>query len=267
MKQFLKRLKAGSETLNYGREIIAQWAGEIASARSSRTTPFRVLDIGAGYGADLQNIAAELKLRHIPFELYGLDSFPDSTMALKKQGVSVADCNIENQIFPYEDGFFDLIVANQVIEHTKEIFWIFSEISRILKPGAKVITGVPNIASFHNRVGMLFGMQPTNIELLGPHVRGFTAGSFVKFIETDGYFKNCTVRGSNFYPLPSVLARFMARIFPRAAVSIFLLTERTPRVGLFKDVLKLRFFETPFFIGKATASAPAIQNILETPNP
>ena len=39
--------------------------------------------------------------------------------------------NIERDDLPLADGQADLIIANQVLEHTKEIFWIFHEVSRL----------------------------------------------------------------------------------------------------------------------------------------
>jgi hypothetical protein len=35
-----------------------------------------------------------------------------------------------------------------------------------------------------------FPGQPSSIQVLGPHVRGFTAPAFIEFVETDGFFVN-----------------------------------------------------------------------------
>jgi hypothetical protein len=118
-----------------------------------------------------------------------------------------------------------------------------------LKPQGFVLTGVPNLASLHNRVALLFGMQPTSIQVLGPHVRGFTAPGFTEFVETDGYFINKAVKGSNFYPFPPSISRFLSRLLPLMSVGLFFKTQRTSKPGVFIEVLKSRFFETPFFTG------------------
>ena len=156
---------------------------------------------------------------------------------------------VETDRFPFEGGFFDVIVSNQILEHTKELFWIFSEVSRILKSQGYILTGVPNLASLHNRVALLLGLQPTAIEVLGPHVRGFTAASFIQFVETDGFFVNEAVKGSNFYPFRPGLSRILSRLFPLMSVGIFFKTKRTSKPGLFIEVLKARFFETAYFAG------------------
>lgn len=248
----LVKLKHGTVPLNFGRDIIANWCSE----NTSDAQTVRVLDIGMGPGSDLLNIQKSLsKLSPQPkISLYGLDSYLPSIEKAKALGIECKPCNIESEPFPYPDQYFDFVVANQVIEHTKDIFWIYSEISRILKPGGFVITGVPNLASFHNRVALLFGKQPTCSEILGPHVRSITAPSFVQFIEADGYFKNKSVKGSNFYPFPKFMAQILAKIFPQSSVAIFMLTQRTDKQGEFRDVLKTRFFETNYYIGKSTLS-------------
>jgi len=143
----------------------------------------------------------------------------------------------------------DLIVANQIIEHTKEIFWIFSEIVRVLKPGGACIVGVPNLASFHNRIALLLGMQPTTIELLGPHVRGITAPSFKNFITYGNYFQVSATTGANFYPFPSPMGTYLAKTFPALSVCLFFILIRTGKNGSFLEVLDDNFYETPFFRG------------------
>lgn len=60
--------------------------------------------------------------------------------------------NIERDPLPFADESVDIFMANQVLEHCKEIFWIFSEVSRCLKPGGCFIIGVPNLAALHNRL-------------------------------------------------------------------------------------------------------------------
>ena len=206
MRDFLLKLKAGTEHLNYGRDILANYALEIATNK----TELKILDIGLGTGKDLMNIRQKcLEMNPlIKMDLSGLECYPPNVESARKQGIQVFPVNIESDAFPFDDNVFDIVISNQTLEHTKELYWIFSEISRVLKPEGFVLSGVPNLASFHNRVALLFGLQPTSIELLGPHVRGFTAPGFIKFVETDGFFVNRAVKGSNFYPFPPAISSF-----------------------------------------------------------
>lgn len=247
MRKFLLKLKAGTEELNYGRDVLAKYVLEIAAGKSQ----LRILDIGLGTAKDLVNIRQRCLEAYpdLKLDLYGFECYPPYIEEARKQGIQVFPGNVEREKFPFENEFFDVVVANQIVEHTKDVFWIYSEISRVLKPHGYVLTGVPNLASLHNRVALLFGLQPTAIEVLGPHVRGFTAPSFIQFIETDGFFVNHAVKGSNFYPFRPAVSRILSRLFPLMSVGLFFKTERTSKPGLFIEVLKSRFFETAYFAG------------------
>ena len=245
MRTFFTRIKTGTEDLNYGREIIA--AMVTLNVKKEMDEPLRILDVGLGTGADLLNMKNIFD--STPPDLHGIDSYQPNIMRAKANGITVHTVDIERDALPYNTGFFDLVIANQIIEHTKEIFWIFSEISRVLKKGGIVVVGVPNLGSLHNRILLLFGEQPSAIEMLGPHVRGITKRTFKKFITTDGYYEVLDVKGSNFYPFPEILSKSLSKLFPAMSVSLFFCCRRTSRDGVFGDVLKTRFFETNFFVG------------------
>ena len=240
---YLRRLKSGTEELNYGREIVTRWAD--LHFRSA-SVPGLVLDIGVGRGDDLLNIKRNCSM---PLELYGIECYPPNVKHAEEQGIAVTSLDIERERFPYPDASFDLVVANQIFEHTKEIFFIFSEISRVLKTNGLAIIGVPNLASLHNRIALLLGLQPPAIQVLGPHVRGFTRGAFEEFLVAGGFFELEEFVGSNFYPLPPPISQWMAKLFPGLAVGSFYKLRRTDRTGTFVEVLDQHFFETPYYRG------------------
>lgn len=249
----LYKMKHGTEDLNYGRKIIVDYCRRCAAVSESGEC-FRILDLGAGKGTDLLNcmrsMAGKKQRGQINAELWALESYPPNVEILEKQGIKVRCFNIEKEKFPFGDESIDFIIMNQILEHTKEIFWIFSEISRVLKKEGGCIVGVPNLASMHNRIALLFGRQPTSIRALGPHVRGFTKRDFIDFIETDGYFRVDYFRGSNFYPFPRKISSLLAKALPGQAVSIFWGIRRTSKEGCFIHVLDHRFYERPFYRGE-----------------
>jgi SAM-dependent methyltransferase len=185
----------------------------------------------------------------MPLELHGIECHPPNAKYAAQQGIVVKSLDMERERFPYPDASFDLVVANQIIEHTKEIFFIFSEISRVLKTGGLAIIGVPNLASLHNRVALLLGLQPPAIRVLGPHVRGFTRDALREFFVAGDFFALEDFAGANFYPLPPPTSKWMARLFPGLAVSSFYKLRRTDRRGAFAEVLDQHFFETPYYRG------------------
>jgi len=242
MRTLLAKMKSGTEELNYGREIIAGMARRHAGDPGAET--LRVLDLGLGSGADLENIRAAMGGRTI--EPFGVDSYEPNVHAGRDRGVEVVSLDLERDRLPFADASLDLVVANQVLEHAKEIFWIVSETARVLKRDGALLVGVPNLASLHARVMLGLGMQPSPIDVLGPHVRGFAKGGFKSFIEEGGFFEVVEVKGANFYPFPGFLARPLARALPGFSVSLFFRCQRTAKDGRFIEVLDRKFFETPF---------------------
>ncbi len=254
LRRWLSRMKEKSSDLNYGRDIVTRWVQEYA--QQSGGGPLKILDIGVGGGTDLMNARQALAPKSL--ECYGVESWEPNVIAARKNGITVYSLDIEKERIPVDDAFFDMIIANQVIEHTKELFWIFSEISRVLKPGGILIIGVPSMSSFHNRIALLFGEQPTCVEVLSAHVRGFTYPSLKRFICTDGYFEVDKLKGSNFYPFPRGMARFLSSMLPTFSVTMFLRVRRTTKPGCFADVLKTRFFETNYFTGQVEQPAAKV---------
>jgi ubiquinone/menaquinone biosynthesis C-methylase UbiE len=241
-----RRLKQGTESLNYGRETIVQMVQQQV-AGLPESAPLQVLDVGFGSGTDLLNIKEALPGRSIG--LFGVDSHPARFAEASERGIAAVQLDIESERLPFDDQFFDVVIANQIIEHTKQIFWIVSEISRVLKKSGWLIVGVPNLAALHNRILLALGEQPSSVELLGPHVRGFTKNSLVRFITADNYFRVLQVRGANFYLFPKAIARPLSRWLPTLSVVLIMLCQRTEKQGTFIQVLKDRFYETDYFQG------------------
>lgn len=254
LRQFFVNLKKGTEFLNYGREIIRDWGAEYVEkhALHQSARSISVYDLGCGHGTDIVNIRTETERRlpgQVSWKLAGIENFKEYQKECKSLGIETFAVDLERDSFPGKDGSVDLLIANQVLEHTKEIFWIFSEAARLLRPGGRFIVGVPNLASMHNRLLLLFGQQPTAQQSLSAHVRGFTKPDLKKFAEEGGYFRLTAFRGSNFYPFPPGIARPLARIFPTLAWGAFFNLERTEKRGDFLDCLRgdANFLETPFY--------------------
>lgn len=261
IRKYFTSLKMGTEHLNYGRNILCEYA--IESIMRNKKKNVKILDLGSGIGMDLLNIKESLecfyknkKVNNFNIELNAIETFSPNLEKLKDKKINTFNCNIENEKLPFKDNSIDIVICNQIIEHTKEIFWIFSEIGRVLKVkdeergGGICIMGVPNLASLHNRIALLFGIQPTSIEILGPHIRGITKKSFINFIETKEFFKVRYVKGSNFYPFKPNLSGILSKLFPTMSVSIFFYIERTSNTnGSFIDILDDNLFETPYYRG------------------
>jgi SAM-dependent methyltransferase len=246
----LKWLKSGTNDETNGRHVIPDLACFLVDGNDHP----RILDVGAGHGADLANIACKLSKAANAPELCAIETFPAAIEKLKTLGVSVHSVDIERESLPFREAYFDLVICNQVLEHTKEIFWIVSELTRVTKIGGKMIIGVPNLGSLHNRIALLAGYQPPAIGVLGTHVRGFTIPGLTEFLEIGGFLKVSAVIGGNFYPFPPVLSRKLSKLLPSFSVSSFYLVDRQPMEGnflsIFESSLAVRLVDTPYFRGK-----------------
>ncbi len=253
IKKILTKWKEGTEYLNYGREIISQWAIEYIRHLylTKNQKEFLILDQGCGHGDDLLMIQSLLKqdpdLQSITLKLVGIENYIPFIKECRKKGIQVYSIDIEKDIYPLRKQSVDIIISNQVLEHTKEIFWIMDQFTQLLKTDGLLIIGVPNLASLHNRILLLFGEQPTAQQSLGPHVRTFTLPDLRRLIEWNGYFRFIERKGSNFYPFPPYISKILAKIFPSLAWGLFAKFQRTDKKGSFLSYLEENFLETPFY--------------------
>jgi len=262
LRELFVNLKKGTEYLNYGRDIIGEWAAwyfeKIMRSPGSDNQPeIRVFDLGCGHGTDLLNVrlagekVCDKNRKTARIILQGVENYPPYAEECRYAGIEIHSIDMEHDMIPADDASVDIMIANQVLEHTKEIFWIFSEASRVLKPGGIFITGVPNLASLHNRLLLLFGKQPTAQKSLSAHVRTFTYGDLKEFGEEGGFFRVVVSRGSNFYPFPPFISKPLSRLMPSMAWGLFVLFERSEKKdGVFLDRLfNGEVLETPFYGG------------------
>ena len=227
--------------LNYGRHLVAKYLQQAA--------PFnQALDLGAGHGDDL--IAARNACPEA--QLHGVECFDQYARELRAQDITTHAINLERDKLPFDDQVIDVVIANQILEHCKEVFWLLHEVSRTLSVGGHLIVGVPNLASAHNRLLLLLGKQPSVIQNHSAHVRGYTRGDFMKLLNTcfPGGYELSQWGGSNFYPFPAPIARPLAATLPSMAWGMFLMLKKTKPYddGFLKHPIEARL-ETNFYLG------------------
>jgi SAM-dependent methyltransferase len=207
-----------------------------------------VVDLGAGSGRDL-GIVREL---HPQAELVAVEGGKEYAQTLIGKADKIFIANIERDPLPVSDSEVDLIIANQVLEHTKEIFWIFHEVSRSLKLGGHFLFGVPNICSLHNRLLLLLGKHPTQHKVCSAHVRPFSKDDTLAFLDAcfPGGYELAKFRGAQFYPFPGGLSRLLANAFPTFAFTIFFLIRKVAAYhGEFATYPARAQLETNFWTG------------------
>ena len=228
-------------TLNYGRQLIRNF---LRDTRPSAA----IVDIGAGSGTDLEIARQQCSGP----SLHAVECWPPNIETLSRSGVTVHELNIERDRLPFQDESVDVVIANQVLEHMKELFWIFHEVTRVLKVGGTFIIGVPNLASLHNRVLLSLGRQPSPIKSASAHVRGFTRPDLMHFVDScfPAGYRLEDFGGSNFYPFPATIARPLAKAFPSLAWGIFLKLKKSASYNRqFLEFPRAQQLETNFFVG------------------
>jgi SAM-dependent methyltransferase len=228
--------------LNYGR-------GAVEAYLRMKRGPRVILDLGAGQGDDLERA----RRVHPAAELHALECDPQKCRRLTARGFVVWQLDIERAQLPFASESVDVIIANQIFEHLKEIFWVFHEISRVLTMQGLLVLSAPNLASLHNRLLLLAGRQPTVLNLASAHVRGFTVPGLLHFLNTcfPGGYRMVARTGANFYPFPPAIAKPLARLLPGLAWGIVVALEKTRAYNdQFIRFVRQQQLETNFYVGE-----------------
>jgi SAM-dependent methyltransferase len=121
-------------------EHLAAWDPRLYSKYADSLKPAaagaRVLDVGCGVG---QVVA---RLNEAGFEAHGVDvSRPNIERAVKV----CSRCQLyDGRTLPFPDGFFSSAGALNVLEHVDEPEGFIRELTRVVKPGGKVVLSSPN---------------------------------------------------------------------------------------------------------------------------
>ena len=187
----------------------------------------RVLDLGTGNGAFAKRLAEHLGAD----ELVGVEFLSQKAEAARRRGIDVLEADLELPL-PLDDGSFDVINANQVIEHVRSTDVVLSEICRLLAPGGVACLSTNNLSSWHNVISLAAGLQPAPMHVsdelivgnpLNPedgwghedrgrvHLRLFTGRALTELCAHHGL--GCLeLRTVGDYPLPPLMGRLATRL-------------------------------------------------------
>ena len=96
----------------------------------------QVLDVGCGIGDFLASRPASV----------GVDINPLAVEWCKKRGLNAELMKVNS--LPFEDGNFDCIVLDNVLEHLSEPHELLLEINRVLVSGGRLLVGVPGKSGY-----------------------------------------------------------------------------------------------------------------------
>lgn len=192
----------------------------------------KLLDIGCAGGAFSLECAKMLGAK----EICGIEIDENRAKEAENRGIRVFAMDASNT-FPFKDEYFDVIVANQVLEHVLDVDNMLRESYRVLKQGGVVVLSTPNLCSLLQRILILFGKQPTTLHVseiqvgnflkevsvgeIGKqrHIHAFAPPALKDLVKYHG-FKVENFLSVGFYPFPSKIAGFLTHIAKNHGVNL-----------------------------------------------
>jgi ubiquinone/menaquinone biosynthesis C-methylase UbiE len=114
----------------------------------------RLLDCGCGDGEFTVQVACRARVA----EAYGIDCAYDRIEDATDRGVIVTKSDL-NAPLPYKSCFFNIVHADQIIEHLINVDLFLKEVKRVLRPDGYAILSINNLASWHSRFSLALGME------------------------------------------------------------------------------------------------------------
>lgn len=214
LKRYLNNLYTNARILNDSQII------ELIKPNSKA----QLLDLGCDDGKLTGFLGKKLRSKNI----WGLDKVDERLKIAKKSGIKTVKADIEKKL-PFKDSTFDIITANQVIEHVTNLDHFISEISRILKPGGYTIISTENASSWCNIFASIMGWQIFSLTNFSSKKWGlgnpfalhqddksiYTEWTHKTILNISGLkdllelygFQIVEVRGSGYFPLPNRLGK------------------------------------------------------------
>gem|GEM_PF-161902 len=139
------------------------------------------------------------------------------------RGVDARQCDIDASPLPFEDSTFDVVVSDSQLEHRFDPEHALDELTRVLRPGGRLILLLPNTAHWRVRLWLLAGRFPyvPNTPTDWLHLRFFTLHDTQTLLASRGLTVEATDGSASLwvkelYPA-FVRSRFIARLYTRLA--------------------------------------------------
>jgi SAM-dependent methyltransferase len=189
----------------------------------------RLLDLGTHRGEFTTRVAERVGAGSV----CGVELLEEHAAVARGRGIDVRHADLDDGL-PFEDEAFDVVHANQVIEHVRRTDSFLREIRRVLSPGGVACISTNNLSSWHNVFSLVLGLQPMPMHVsdetivgnpLNPldghphadmgrtHLRLFTGRALTELCARHG-LELVSLRGAGYYPLPPLLGRPAARLDP-----------------------------------------------------
>ena len=159
----------------------ANWADELFKGNNRR---LKFLDVGMHTGVLRRYTEIHPSSKHIDYE--GVDVFPHGKDRVYKRAEWILhQHNLEEGMPGVEANNYDVVVCEQVLEHLSKPHVALSEMYRVLKPGGRLVVGVPIFPPGLDLIRK-YVVPATDrffaVKKVRGHVQGWSRGSFLRFV-------------------------------------------------------------------------------------
>jgi SAM-dependent methyltransferase len=120
----------------------------------------RLLDCACGDGEFTVQVACRARVS----QAYGIECVNERITEATDRGVIVTRGDVNDSV-PYKSCFFDIVHADQIIEHLTNIDLFLEEIKRVLRPDGYAIFSINDLASWHSRFSLALRMEAVPLQV------------------------------------------------------------------------------------------------------
>lgn len=146
-----------------------------------------VMDLGAASGVIAEQLAKEgFQVKGVEYDQKLVEDWKSRT---RHKNVEIVQG--DGRHLPYQDSEFDAAIALEVLEHIPDTEQVLTELARVIKPGGKLVIGVPT--AWSERI--FYKLNP-DFAKQADHCHVFTKNFLTKRLEQSG-FRVYSSRGEN----------------------------------------------------------------------
>jgi len=198
----------------------------LAEAIKEKGTDLKVLDLGCADGEMFKDFAQKT-------QFYGVDISESFLKKAEKNGYKTCLMDVEKSALPFTDGFFDIVITGETIEHVVDTDWFMCELNRVLRKDGNMIISIPNINQWISVFMMLLADLPPrySARFRAAHVRDFTFKTMKRCIKEFGF----TIKkrqGTGIF-LPFISRNIFAgltKLVPRIATEVVFLCQKNSSI-------------------------------------
>jgi len=165
-------------------KVVAGISTDVVQTVTTLGTGLKVLDVGCAAGLTGEAV----KQVDPTIEWVGIDNVPAAAEEARRRLDAVHMIDIEREHIPYAQGYFDVAVLSQVLEHMYNPWKVLKNTVAYLRDGGILLCSVPHLGHVAVLAQLLEGRFPYSSG--GPldigHVRSFTCETLLQLVEGAG---------------------------------------------------------------------------------